>query len=109
MTTKNITAVTDTDFKTDVLNAKTLVLVDFWATWCGPCKVIVPALEAVADAYVGKLKVAKMDVDTNQKVPQEYLVSSIPMLLLFKDGKVVAQIIGVVSRAKLAAEIERHL
>ncbi|MCX5748058.1 MAG: thioredoxin [Proteobacteria bacterium] len=107
--TKNITELTDAGFKADVLNAKTLVLVDFWATWCGPCKVIVPALEAVANAYVGKLKVGKMDVDTNQKVPKEYRVSSLPTLLLFKDGNVVAQIIGVVSRAKLAAEIKRHL
>jgi len=109
MTSKNITELTDAAFKANVLDAKTLVLVDFWATWCGPCKQIVPALEAVADAYVGKLKVVKMDIDTNSKVPQDYRVSSIPTLLFFKDGKAVGAILGVVSRAKLAAEIEKHL
>ena len=104
---KNIKNITDAEFKFTVMEG--LVLVDFWATWCGPCKTIVPVLEAVAEGYKGQLTVVKMDVDENQVTPQAYRVSSIPMLLLFKNGNVVAQIVGVVSKAKLSAEIEKHL
>ncbi len=86
-----------------------LVLVDFWAVWCGPCKQIAPLVTALADEYQGRLNVAKMDVDHHQIVPQQYGIKSIPTLLIFKGGKVVSQLVGVMPRSKLEAEIQKHL
>jgi thioredoxin 1 len=83
--------------------------VDFWAVWCGPCKAIAPMVDALADEYKGKLKVAKMDIDRHQIVPQQYSIRSIPTLLLFKNGKVVSQLVGTMARPKLEAEIKKHL
>lgn len=109
MASANVKELTDANFETEVLKSELPTLVDFWAVWCGPCKAIAPIVAAVADDYLGKLKVAKMDVDRHQIVPQKYSVRSIPTLLLFKGGKVVGQFIGTMPRAKLEAEIKKHI
>src|SRR5216684_9272651 len=94
-------AVDDGNFQTDVLNSPTPVLVDFWAIWCGPCKMIAPIVEELAGEYNGKLKVAKMDVDANPKTAMQYGIRSIPTLLVFKGGQVVEQIVGAVPKRHL--------
>jgi thioredoxin 1 len=109
MASPNVKEITDSNFETEVLQSELPTLVDFWAVWCGPCKQIAPMVDAVADDYQGKLKVAKMDVDRHQIVPQQYSIRSIPTLLLFKGGKVVGQFVGTMPRAKLEAEIKKHL
>lgn len=109
MASPNVKEITDADFDTEVLKSDLPTLVDFWAIWCGPCKQIEPMVNALADEYKGKLKVAKMDVDRHQLVPQNYQVRSIPTLLFFKGGKVVGQIIGSVQRKKLEDEIKKHI
>lgn len=100
---------TDENFKKEVLDAKMPCLVDFWADWCGPCKKISPVIEEIADEYKGKIKVAKMNIDEGQKTASSYGVMSIPMLMFFKDGQVLGQIIGAVGRSELKAKIEEHL
>lgn len=97
----------DSDFKKEVLESQQPVLVDFWATWCAPCRAIAPAVEELATQYKGKLKVAKMNIDDNQDTPQEYGVRSIPTLLVFKAGKVVEQIVGAVPKSKLEDAIKK--
>ncbi len=97
----------DGDFKKEVLDSTTPVLVDFWATWCAPCRAIAPALEELAGQYKGKVKVAKVNIDDNQDTPQQYGVRSIPTLLLFKGGRVVDQIVGAVPKAKLEDAIKK--
>ena len=109
MASPNVKELTDSNFETEVLQSEIPTLVDFWAIWCGPCKQIAPMVDAVADDYKGKLKVAKMDVDRHQIVPQQYSIRSIPTLLLFKGGKVVGQFVGTMARGKLEAEIKKHL
>jgi thioredoxin 1 len=109
MASPNVHEVTDSNFEAEVLKSELPTLVDFWAIWCGPCKQIAPLVDAVADEYQGKLMVAKMDVDRHQIVPQQYSIRSIPTLLLFKNGKVVSQLIGTMQRAKLEDEIKKHL
>ena len=101
--------VTDTNFQTEVLKSDTPVLVDFWAEWCGPCKMIAPIVEELAREYDGKLKVGKVDVDSNQQVSMQFGVRSIPTLLIFKHGKVVDQVIGAVPKRLLAEKIAKHL
>ena len=103
----DILTVGDQDFKKEVLESQQPVLVDFWATWCGPCRAIAPALEELASQYKGKVKVAKVNVDDNQQTPQAYGVMSIPTLLLFKGGKVVEQIVGAVPKSKLETAIAK--
>jgi thioredoxin 1 len=109
MASQHVKELTDANFEAVVLKADVPTLVDFWAVWCGPCKQIAPTIDALADEYKGKLKVAKMDVDSHQVVPQQYGVRSIPTLLIFKGGRVVGQLVGAMPRAKLEAEIQKHL
>ncbi len=105
----NPVTLSDSEFGTQVLNAKNPVLVDFWATWCGPCKMIAPVLEEIAQELEGQLTVGKLDVDANQATAQEYGVLSIPTLILFKDGQPVDRIVGFKPKAALRAQIDRHL
>lgn len=109
MASANIKELTDINFETEVLKSDTPTLVDFWAVWCGPCKQIAPMVDALADEYKGRVNVGKMDIDHHQIVPQQYGIRSIPTLLIFKGGKVVGQFVGAASRAKLEAELQKHL
>jgi len=102
----NITTLTDDNFEDEVLNADQPVLVDFWATWCGPCRQIAPIIEDLADEFEGRAKVGKVDVDENPQTAQEYGVRSIPTLLFFKDGEVQEQLIGVSGKATLKEKLE---
>ena len=101
--------VTDASFQADVVNSDTPVLVDFWADWCGPCKAIGPAVEALAEQYRGQLKVAKVNIDDNPKTAQTYGVMSIPTLVLFKDGKVLDTLVGLVPKERLETFIRKAL
>jgi thioredoxin 1 len=105
----NITHVTDDTFGTDVEQAKGLVLVDFWATWCGPCRAIAPILEDLAKSYDGRASIAKLDVDANQRTSMRFNVRSIPTLLFFKNGKHVDTVVGLVQKNVLQDRIEKHL
>jgi thioredoxin 1 len=98
--------VSDASFEADVLKSPTPVLLDFWAEWCGPCKMIAPSLEALATEYAGKVTIAKMNVDENQGVPAQFGIRGIPTLILFKDGKQVATKVGAVSKAQLQQFID---
>ena len=100
---------TDADFDSHVLQSEVPVLVDFWAPWCGPCKMIAPALDQLAGEYAGKARIVKVDVDQNQATALKFHVRSIPMLLLFKDGQVQSQQIGAVGKAQLAQMIDKAL
>jgi thioredoxin 1 len=101
--------VTDTTFNTEVLESRIPVLVDYWAEWCGPCKMIGPILDESADSYADRLSIAKVNVDENQSVPSRYHVRGIPTLMLFKNGAVVATKVGALSKAQLAAFIDANL
>jgi thioredoxin 1 len=105
----NVIHATDADFDSHVLQSSEPVLVDFWAQWCGPCKMIAPALDELANTYAGRAKVVKVDIDQNRAVALKYHVRSIPMLLLFKDGQVQATQIGAVGKAQLAQIIDKAL
>ena len=105
----HIVYTTDAKYENDVLKSSVPVLVDYWAEWCGPCKMIAPILDEVAGDYQGKLKIAKVNVDENQQVTQKYGIRSIPTLMIFKDGNVQAQKVGAMSKSQLAAFIETNL
>ena len=105
----NIAHVTDASFEADVLKADAPVLVDYWAEWCGPCKMVAPVLEDIAKDYSGKLKIAKMDVDANQEVPAKYGIRGIPTLILFKNGQEVAKKVGAMSKSQLTAFLDSHV
>ena len=104
-----VTHVSDDDFETQVLQSDTPVLVDFWAEWCGPCKAIAPMLDDIAQSYQGKLKIAKVNTDENQKIPRTYGIRGIPTLMIFKGGKVEATQIGAVSKGQLTQLIDKTL
>ena len=101
--------VTDASFKSEVLDASTPVLVDYWAEWCGPCKMIAPILDEVAKEYAGKLKVAKLNIDENQETPAKYGIRGIPTLMLFKGGNVEATKVGALSKSQLTAFIDSNI
>lgn len=100
---------TDATFEADVLLSSQPVVVDFWAEWCGPCKMIAPILDEVAGAYEGKLQIAKMNVDDNRDIPAKMGIRGIPTLMLFKDGKLAATKVGALSKSQLTAFIDQHL
>jgi thioredoxin 1 len=106
---ENIHHVTDDSFQNEVLSSQTPVLVDYWAEWCGPCKMIAPILDEVAKEYSGRLKIAKLNVDENQETPRRYGIRGIPTLMLFKNGSVEAQKVGAVSKSQLSAFIDSSL
>jgi thioredoxin 1 len=102
-------AISDATFESEVLNAPGPVLVDFWATWCGPCKAIAPVLEEVASEQDGRLKIAKLDVDENGQTAMKFGIQAIPTMILFKNGQPVERLMGAMSKRDLLAKLERHL
>ena len=104
----NTIAVTDANWESEIEKHQGLAVVDFWAEWCGPCRMIGPIIDQLATEYAGKAKVAKMDVDTNMRTATRFNVRSIPMVLFFKDGKVVDQVIGAVPKPMLEQKFKQH-
>jgi len=109
MAGQNLVEVTDSNFKTEILGSKLPVLVDFWAAWCAPCRAIAPHVEALAKDYDGKIRVGKCDIDSNPSFSAEYDIRSIPTLLVFKEGKVVGQIVGAAPKTKIEDLIKKAL
>jgi thioredoxin 1 len=105
----NTMAVTDSDFETEIEKHDGLALVDFWATWCGPCRMVGPIVDQLAAEYAGKAKVVKMDVDANIRTTTRYNVRSIPTILFFKGGKVVDMVVGAMPKATIEAKIQQHV
>jgi thioredoxin 1 len=109
MAGNGIVEVTDANFDQDVLKSDQPVLVDFWATWCGPCRAIAPIVEELARDYQGKVKIGKMDVDSNSATPMRYKVTGIPTLLVFKGGQVVEQLVGYKPKEAIAQALNKHV
>ena len=105
----NIVSLTDGTFEDEVLKSAVPVLVDYWAEWCGPCKMIHPVLEEIADEYEGKLKIAKLNIDENQQTPPRFNIRGIPTLMLFKNGDVDATKVGALSKSQLTAFLDSNL
>ena len=106
---ENIIKVSDDSFDNEVLSASGPVLVDYWAEWCGPCKMIAPVLDEIADEYDGRLTVAKLNIDDNPNTPPKYGIRGIPTLMLFKDGEVAATKVGSVSKTQLTEFVDQHI
>ena len=106
---EGIVELTDGEFETQVLSNNQPTLVDFWAEWCAPCRALTPVVEEIATTYAGRLQVGKMNIDDHPSTPGKYSVRAIPTILLFKDGEVVDQVVGLVSKAKLGEMIEKHV
>ena len=109
MASELIKHVSDASFEAEVLQSSQPVLVDYWAEWCGPCKMIAPILDEVATGYAGKLQIAKMNVDENRDVPAKYGIRGIPTLMIFKDGQLAATKVGAISKSQLTAFIDQQL
>lgn len=106
---EDILNVTDANFEDEVLKSELPVLVDFWAVWCGPCRIVAPTVESMAQEYQGKLKVAKLNVDENQGIPAKYGIMSIPTLLLFKGGELKETIVGALPKGRIVDVVAQHL
>ena len=105
----SILNVTDASFEQEVLNSDVPVLVDYWAEWCGPCKMIAPVLEEIAEDYAGKVKICKLNIDENDQTPPKYNIRGIPTLMLFKNGNVYATKVGALSKSQLTAFVDSNL
>jgi len=105
----NVIELNDNNFEEEVIKSSDPVLVDFWAEWCGPCKMIAPSVENISSEYEGKLKVGKLDVDSNPTVSSTYGIRSIPTLLIFKNGAPVDQIVGAVGQNVIASKVDNHI
>ena len=105
---KNVLAATDSNFAENVLKSDQLTLVDFWAEWCGPCRMLAPTISVIADELAGKVKIFKMNVDENPSTPTQYRIKGIPTILFFKEGKVVDQLVGNQPKDTITQAIERH-
>ena len=105
----NALDINDSTFEQEVINSSELTIVDFWAPWCGPCRKLGPVLDEVAQEFVGKIKVVKLNTDENLKTAKDYSVSGLPTLLMFKDGQAVERLVGLMPKTSIVSNIEKHL